>query len=279
MFASFVITLREGIEAALIVAILLAYLRKVGAAERSRSVFIGIALGALGSVAVAIAFIALSIEFEGRFEEVFEGTTMFLAAAILTTVIVWMQENSREHSQGLREKVELALTSKESLGLITLAFVSIFREGVETVLFLGSASFSSSGLEILIGGSLGLGAAVVLGILMMKYSVRLNLQSFFRVTSVLLVLFAAGLVAHGIHEFEEAGLVPPIVESVYDVNWIIDDHSDAGRLLTALVGYNGNPSLMEILGYVSYWMLVIPLLYRDATLSLFKRVCSAVRPS
>ncbi len=279
MFASFVITLREGIEAALIVAIVLAYLRKVGASERSKYVYIGVVLGVLGSVIVAVAFVLLSVEFEGRFEEVFEGATMFLAAAILTTVIIWMQKNSKAHSEGLREKVGLALTSKESLGLISLAFVSIFREGVETVLFLGSASFSSSEIDVLIGASLGLGTAVLIGIAMMRYSVHLNLRSFFRVTGVLLVLFAAGLVAHGIHEFEEAGLIAPIVESVYDINWLIDDRSDLGRLLTALIGYNGNPSLTEILGYLTYWALVVSVLYRDAILSFVRRAHSAVRSS
>lgn len=279
MFASFLITLREGMEAALIVAILLAYLKKVGATDRSRYVYVGIAAGVLGSIFVAIAFAIMSVEFEGRFEGFFEGLTMLLAAAILTTVIIWMHKNSRAYSLGLKEKMERALTGKESLGLVSVAFVSIFREGVETVLFLGSASFSSSGAEILIGGLLGLALAVLVGVLIMKSSVRLNFRSFFRVTGVLLMAFAAGLVAHGIHEFEEVGLVPPLVENVYDINWLIDDHSDAGRLLTALVGYNGNPSLAEILGYLCYWSGIVIVLYRDSAASLARRVISAVWPS
>lgn len=279
MLASFVITLREGIEAALIVAIVLAYLKKVGAEALAKSVYVGVLLGVLGSVVVAGAFVLLSVEFEGRFEEVFEGTTMFLAAAILTTMIVWMQRNGKAYSQGLREKVEIALTDKASLGLTSLAFVSVFREGVETVLFLGSASFTSSGMEILIGGAIGLGTAIVIGLAMMRYSVHLDLRLFFRVTGVFLMLFAAGLVAHGIHEFEEAGLVSPIVANVYDINWLIDDHSDLGRLLTALVGYNGNPSLTEILGYVLYWVLVSSYLYRDSVVGMMRRVGASVRPS
>jgi high-affinity iron transporter len=274
-----VITLREGIEAALIVAIVLAYLKKVGAEALSKSVYVGVLLGILGSVVVAGVFVLLSVEFEGRFEEVFEGTTMFLAAAILTTMIVWMQRNGKAYSQGLREKVEIALTDKASLGLTSLAFVSVFREGVETVLFLGSASFTSSGMEILIGGAIGLGTAIVIALAMLRYSVHLDLRSFFRVTGVLLMLFAAGLVAHGIHEFEEAGLVSPIVANVYDINWLIDDHSALGRLLTALVGYNGNPSLTEILGYVLYWVLVASYLYRDSVVGLMRRASASVRTS
>ncbi len=243
-----------------------------------RPVYAGIALGIIASIGVAVLFVALAVEFEGTLEEAFEGATMFLAAAILTTMILWMRNNSRAYSEGLKSKVQMALSRKETYGLATLAFVSIFREGVETVLFLGSASFSSTGVQILVGGALGLGLAALVAIAMMKYSVRLNLKSFFNVTGVLLILFAAGLVAHGIHEFEEAGFIPPVVEHVWDVNWLIDDHSDGGRLLTALLGYNGDPSLVEVLGYIGYWMLVAFWIYREATVTVFRRVFAAVRP-
>lgn len=279
MIASFVIALREGIEAALIVGIILGYLRKVGAPYLQKPVYYGVGLGILASVAVAGVFVILALEFEGTTEQLFEGTTMFIAAAMLTSMILWMHKNSKEYSAGLREKVEGALTKGQSYGLAVLAFVSVFREGVETVLFLGSASFSSTGFQILVGGGLGLALALLFGIAMMKYSVKLNLRTFFNVTGILLIVFAAGLVAHGIHEFEEVGVIPPIVEHVWDVNWVVDDHSDLGRLLTALFGYNGNPSLTEVLGYLSYWLLVIWWIYRDVTVNLFKKAVAAVRPS
>lgn len=272
MLASFMITLREGIEAALIVAIILAYLKKANARQLARPVYFGIAAGIAASIAVAAAFVALSVEFEGEFEQLFEGTTMFLAAAILTTMIVWMQKNSRTYSEELRNKVSVALGGKETLGLASLAFVSIFREGIETVLFLGSASFSTSGLQLLLGGALGLGVSVAVAVAIIRYSVRLNLSTFFKATGVLLVIFAAGLVAHGVHEFEEAGLVAPVVANVYDVNWLLDDHSDLGRLMTALFGYNGNPSLTEVLAYVSYWAIVIAFVYRAEASAMVTRI-------
>jgi len=278
MIPSLLITLREGIEAALIVGIIVSYLRKVDANQLMRPVIGGVAAGILASLGTGAAFALLAVEFEGRLEQVFEGATMFFAAAILTTMILWMRKNSKAYSEDLKRRVEFALTKKESYGLAVLAFVSIFREGVETVLFLGSASFSSTGVQVLIGGSIGIGLAVLFGIAMIKYSVRLDLRKFFNVTGVLLILFAAGLVAHGVHEFEEAGLISPVVANVWDVNWLIDDHSDAGRLLTALFGYNGNPSLVEVLAYIGYWGLIIGWLYREPALDTIKRLIAVVKP-
>jgi len=279
LIASFVIALREGIEAALVVGIILGYLKKVGALDLQRPVYIGVGLGVMASIAVAGLFAFLALEFEGTTEQLFEGTTMFVAAAMLTTMIVWMHKNSRQYSSGLKERVQGALTKGQSYGLAALAFVSVFREGVETVLFLGSASFSSTGVQIIVGAGLGLALALIFGVAMMMYSIKLNLRTFFNVTGFLLIVFAAGLVAHGIHEFEEVGIVAPVVAHVWDVNWIVDDHSDFGRLLTALFGYNGNPSLVEVLGYLSYWLLIVAWIYRDSTVVFFRKAVAAVRAS
>ena len=277
MIESFVIALREGIEAALIVGIILGYLKKVGAHNLARPVYWGIVSGVVASIAVAGLFLALSVEFSGRFEQLFEGSTMFLAAAILTTMILWMNRNSKAYSEDLKRRVESAITRGQSYGLATLAFVSIFREGIETVLFLGSASFSSSGIQTLIGGTLGLGLALLIGVAVMKYSVRLDLRTFFNATGVLLILFAAGLVARGIHEFGEAGIIAPLVGHVYDINWLVNDNSELGRLLTALLGYDASPSLAEVLGYVSYWVVVLVWMYRDAAADSLKRIFTSVR--
>lgn len=259
--------------------IILSYLKKVGAEKLLSPVYWGVAFGIVASVAAGALFMLLSVEFDGPLELAFEGTTMFLAAAILTTMILWMRNNSKAYSEGLKQKVGTVLHDRQTTGLALLAFVSIFREGVETVLFLGSASFTSTGIQVLIGGTIGLTMALVVSVAIMKYSVRLDLRTFFSVTGVLLVLFAAGLVAHGIHEFEELGVVPPVVEHVWDINWLVDDQGDAGRLLTALFGYNGNPSLVEVLGYIGYWLVVAFWVYRDATASFLRRVYAAVRPA
>jgi high-affinity iron transporter len=279
MIESFVIALREGIEAALIVGIILGYLKKVGAATLAKPVYYGVGLGVLASIGIAGLFLLLRVEFEGKFEQLFEGITMLVAAVILTTMILWMRNNSKTYSEDLREKVETALTKRQSYGLASLAFVSIWREGIETVLFLGSASFTSSGIQLLIGGGLGLGLAVLIGVAIMKYSVRLDLRMFFNVTGILLVLFAAGLVGRSILEFQEAGVIAPVIEHVYDINWLIDGQSTAGKLLTALLGYDASPSLAEVFGYVGYWVLISFWMYCDTLSRLSERVIKSFRPA
>ena len=279
MIESFVISLREGIEAALIVGIILGYLKKVGAETLAKPVYYGVGLGVLASIGVAGIFLLLRVEFEGKFEQLFEGITMLVAAVILTTMILWMRNNSKTYSEDMREKVETAVTKRQSYGLASLAFVSILREGIETVLFLGSASFTSSGVQLLVGGGIGLGLAVLIGVAIMKYSVQLNLRTFFNVTGILLILFAAGLVGRGILEFQEAGVIAPLVNHVYNINWLISDQSTAGKLLTALVGYDASPSLAEILGYVGYWVLIAFWMYRDTISNLFQRIAISFRPT
>jgi high-affinity iron transporter len=279
MIESFVIALREGIEAALIVGIILGYLKKVGAENLAKPVYYGVGLGVLASIGVAGLFLVLRVEFQGKYEQLFEGITMLVAAVILTTMILWMRNNSKTFSEDMKEKVETALTKRQSYGLASLAFVSILREGIETVLFLGSASFTSSGIQLLIGGGLGLGLAVLVGVAIMKYSVRLDLRTFFNVTGILLILFAAGLVGRSILEFQEAGVVAPVIEHVYDVNWLINGQSNAGSILTALLGYDASPSLAEILGYIGYWVLISFWMYRDTISRLFERVIKSFRPA
>ena len=279
MIESFIIALREGIEAALIVGIILGYLKKVGAESQTRPVYYGVGFGIAASVAVAALFVLLSVEFEGRFEQVFEGATMFLAAAILTTMILWMHQNSKAYSDDLKRRVDSAIDKTKTYGLATLAFVSIFREGIETVLFLGSASFTSTGIQIIIGGALGLALAVVIGLAIMRYSVRLNLKTFFNATGVLLILFAAGLVAHGIHEFEEAGWFNPLVGDVYDVGWLVSGDSALGKLMSALFGYDSSPSMAQILGYLGYWALIVFWVYQDTTMHALERAVAAIRPA
>ncbi len=278
MIASFLIALREGIEAALIVAIILAYLKRVDAKQLVRPVYIGTVLGIAGSVAIGGLFLLLSVEFEGTGEQIFEGSTMLLAAAILTTMIFWMSRNSRGYSEDLKSKVQAALSNRRSYGLAGLAFVSIVREGIETVLFLGSSSFTATGIQTLIGGALGLAVAILIGIAIIKYSVRMNMRLFFNATGILLVFFAAGLVANGIGEFGEAGIVPPLREHLWDTNHIITEDGHLGQLLHALFGYSASPSLSQLLGYLTYWVLVGLWLYKKEAALAFKRILAKLRP-
>jgi high-affinity iron transporter len=250
MFAAALITLREGLEAALIVGIVLGVLRQLGQAGRSRTVWAGVVAAVVVSVAAGLALSGLGLAFEGRAEEIFEGLAMLLAAAVLIWMIFWMQRQGRQVQVELEADVRRAVSTGRAWGLFGLAFVAVVREGIETALFLTAAAFSVTPAQTLIGGALGLGAAAAMGWLIFAAGRRLNVRAFFRATSLLLILFAAGLVAHGVHELQEAALLPTLVEHVWDVNPILDERGVVGTFLSALFGYNGNPSLLEVGSYL-----------------------------
>jgi high-affinity iron transporter len=256
MFASALITLREGLEAALVVGIVLGVLRKMGRAERSRSVWAGVLAAVAVSVVAGLALNALGVAFEGRGEAIFEGVAMLLAAAVLTWMIFWMQRQGRKIQADLEMDVRRAAIKESARALFSLAFVAVVREGIETVLFLTAAAFSAMAGQTIIGGILGLIVAVIIGWLIFAAGKELNVRAFFRVTGVLLVLFAAGLVAHGVHELQEATLLPTIVEHVWNVNPVLSEDSTVGEFLKALFGYNGNPSLIEVLSYIGYYVAI-----------------------
>jgi high-affinity iron transporter len=257
MTAAALITLREGLEAALIVGILLGYLAKIGQADRRAFIWSGVVLAALASLLLAAFIQILGLNLEGRAEQVFEGITMFLAVGVLTWMIFWMRYQARLLKNELERGVQQAVATGRNIGLFSLAFIAVFREGVETALFLSAAAFVNPGLGTLAGAALGLAMAVLLGYLVYASTVRLNVRTFFNLTSVLLLLFAAGLLSHGIHEFQEAGLVPTVNEQVWDTNHLLDEASPTGELLKALFGYNGNPSLEEVAGYLAYWAITL----------------------
>ena len=140
--------------------------------------------------------------------------------------------------------------------MFILAFLMIGRVGLELALFLFATSLTSTAMQTIVGAILGLVIAGILGWILFASTRRLNVKAFFQVTSVLLILFAAGLVAHGVHEFNEAGLIPPVIEHVWDTNHLLHENSTLGELLQALFGYNGNPSLTELIAYAAYFVLL-----------------------
>ena len=256
MVAAALITLREGLEAALIVGIVLGVLRRMGYSDRSRPVWAGVLAAIVVSVGAGLALNALGMALEGRGEEIFEGVAMLLAAGVLTWMIFWMQRQSQNIRAELESDVRRAVGTKSTRALFSLAFVAVVREGIETVLFLTAAAFSTSPVQTLVGGALGLLVAVGLGWLLFAAGRRLDVRAFFRATSLLLILFAAGLVAHGVHELQEAAILPTLVEHVWDINFILNEQGGFGIFLKALFGYNGNPSLLEVIAYAAYLIIV-----------------------
>ncbi len=256
MLPSMLLTFREGLEAALIVGIVLGVLRKLGRLEQRRIVWQGVMAAVIASLAVAIGLNLLGARLEGSAEEAFEGIAMLLAAGVLTWMIFWMQAQSQSIRAQLEADVRGAV-AEGGRGLLGLAFIAVFREGVETALFLTAAAFTSTIWETAVGGLLGLAVAIVVGWLIFATTIRLNVKRFFRVTGVLLILFAAGLVAHGVHEFNELGWIPAVIEHVWNANPVFHEDSTLGQIFKALLGYNGNPSLTEVLAYVAYYGVVL----------------------
>lgn len=256
MAPSLLIMLREGLEAALIVGIILAYLTKTGNRDKFGVVWLGTGLSVALSLLVGAGIFLTAGGIEGRAEALFEGSAMFTACGVLTYMIFWMRRQAINIRGHLHAQVHTALESGSLVALGLLAFVAVGREGIETALFMFAATKTATPLAATAGGLLGLGGAVILGYLLYRGTYRLNLRAFFNVTSVLLLFFAAGLLAHGIHEFHEAGVIPPVIDPVWDTNGILDERSTPGSFLKALFGYNGNPSLIEVLAYAAYLLLV-----------------------
>jgi high-affinity iron transporter len=256
MFPSYLLSLREGIEAALIIGIVLGALRQMHRTDLSSAVWIGVISASALSVLAGILLTMLGLSFEGSAEQIFEGITMLLAAGVLTWMIFWMSRQARNIKGELESGVHKAAFEGGKRGLFALAFLAVLREGIELALFLVASVFASDVQQTLIGAFLGLGTAALLGWSLFATTVRLDLRRFFQVTGFLLILFAAGLVAHGVHEFNEAGLIPSVIEHVWDVNPILDENSMLGSMLKALFGYNGNPSLTEVLAYFAYFVAI-----------------------
>jgi len=265
MFAGFLLALREGIEAVLIVSIVLGMLKKLGRSDRAWLVWLGVGSAAAISVIAAILLNVIGAEFEGAAEQVFEAFTMLFAAAVLTWMIFWMQKQGRQIQKGLEADVRAALSGGQTAALFSVAFLAVLREGIELALFLTAVNFSSpavgSEAPILgwLGGVFGLIAAIVIGWLMYESAIKLNLRRFFQFTSIVLIFFAAGLVGHAVGELNELGWIPPMIEHVYDLNHLVPETTLFGQFLKALFGYNANPSLTEMLAYVGYFVVVLGL--------------------
>ena len=251
--AALLITLRETLEASLIVGIMLAFLNRTQNREKNPIIWAGVAAGVLTSLIAGYFLIRFAGGFEGRSEQIYEGVTMLTAAALITWMVVWLASHGRQMRDAIERKMQVHLATGALLSLFFLVYMSILREGIETVIFLQAAFMQSQNATSNFGAIAGIVLAIGGAWLLMRGMLKwFSLSRFFKVTGVLLMFFAAGLVAHGIHELEEASLIPIIVEHVWDTNAIIDENGAFGSLLKGVFGYNGNPSLVEVAAYVLY---------------------------
>ena len=252
MITSLVLSLREGLEAALIIGIVLGALRRTGRLDLNRSLWAGVVSALIVSLLAALMLRIVDQELTGAAEQIFEGVTLLLAAGVLTWMIFWMRRQSGNIKSELEGKVRRAELGRGGGALFFLAFIAVLREGIELALYLTASSLTSSAIQTLLGTTIGLLSASVLGYLMYTTTMRLNLQRFFQVTSVILILFAAGLIAHGVAEFNEAGIIPAIISPLWNLNPVLNDQSSLGVIFSTLFGYHGSPSLTEVISYGVY---------------------------
>lgn len=270
MLPTYLLSLREGLEAALIIGIVLGAVNKIRRNDLAPAVWLG-TLSAVGvSILTAIVLTSFGMSLEDPGEAIFEGITMLIAAGILTWMIFWMGKQARFLKSELEAGVNKAAASAGKRAVFWLAFIAVVREGVELAIFVTAAFFAGSKdgltsdiIQTLVGTILGVGTAALLSWTLFATTVRLDLRRFFQVTGLLLILFAAGLVAHGVHEFNEVGWIPSVIEHVWNLDAIISESSLAGQLLQTLFGYNSSPALTEMITYVLYLAVVTVLWRRD----------------
>jgi high-affinity iron transporter len=264
---SFVITLREGFEAALVLGIVYAYLDRIGRRHHYRQVTAGALLGLLASVGLGIAVSYLSGPLLDLGPDLVGATVIFVAVAVLTWHGWWMRQHARAVASDVQRQIDAAETSRRLWVLGVIAFAAVFREGAETVLFvwgLVSEAASVSGWATAAGGAAGLVAAGLLGWTVFRGGRGLSLRRFFGVTSMVILFLAAGMFAAGLGKLEGLGFLPhtPVL---WDTSSVVADHGLVGQFLSGLVGYRARPSALEVAGYAAYLAVAAGLLFRPAT--------------
>ncbi len=267
MGSSLLITLREGLEIALVLAIFVAYLQKTGRGDRLGSIWAGSAVAAVVCIATGFLFDRIVGEFEGKWEQFIEGTLAFAAVGVLTWMIFWMRGHARGISSELHVKIDAAI-DRSPLALAFVAFVAVAREGFETVLFLlGAETSSASGSAVVVGGLIGLGISAVLGYLFYLGGDRIDLKKFFNWTGLLLILFAAGLFAKGVHEFREYFEFEGAFYS--DTAWDITSGPLATGwthdFLKGLFGWSPDPERIRVIAYIAFLLPTLWFYYRGSS--------------
>ena len=253
MLATLVIFLREGVEASMIIAILLAYLNRIGRRDHFRDVFIGVGAALLLATAGgAVAYETIRSYDGSRVQTIFETITFLVAATVLTYMTFWMRNHARSLSKELRARAEAALDGRARWGLGLLAFQAVGREGLETVVFTLAIIFSTSAAGALTGAVIGLAGALCIAFVIYRLGHRLNLSRFFTVIGVLLIFFAAGLLADAVENLQQLGWLPVLEEPMWHSGRLLSENSALGDVLHSFFGYSDAPTPLQLLVYVAY---------------------------
>jgi high-affinity iron transporter len=255
---TFVIGLREGLEASLIVGIVAAFLRRNASDSGLRRMWLGVLAAVTVCVVVGVALDALASELPQRHQEGLETVIAAAAVGMVTYMIVWMKKHSRDLKGSLESAAGSALAQRSAMALVLMAFLAVLREGLETVVFL-LAAFNASGAAgaAASGAALGIVVAVALGYAIYRGGVRLNLSRFFRATGVVLALVAGGLVVSALHTGHEAGWINIGQDGTFSLHWLAAPGSIRASLLTGVLGVQPDPTFIEVIGWLAYVMPVV----------------------
>ncbi|MFG1172261.1 iron uptake transporter permease EfeU [Erwiniaceae bacterium CAU 1747] len=266
MFVPFLIMLREGLEAALIVSLIASYLKRTQRGQWFGAMWAGVAVAVALCFALGWFINETTGEFPQKQQELFEGLVAVIAVVILTWMVFWMRKVSRNVKAQLEDAVDNALNKGNSSGwaLVLMVFLAVAREGLESVFFLLAAFQQDVGYAPPLGAMLGLGTAVLLGMLIYWGGVRLNLASFFKWTSLFIIFVAAGLAAGAIRAFHEAGLWNHFQSVAFDFSHVLSTHSVSGTLLEGILGYQEAPSVSEVAVWLIYLIPALLLFMQPA---------------
>jgi high-affinity iron transporter len=265
MGESFLIALREGFEAALIVAIVLAFVNRSEHPEQRKWVWVGTGVALLIAVGVGLILHATIDGLDGVARLRTFAIICIAAAGLLTWMIFWMRSHARALKGELEGKAAAAIAAQSAVALAAVAGIAVLREGLETALFLISTTTGDGGGDIVIGTLLGLACAAALGYIVYKGSHRFNMRLFFQITGVLIILFAAGLVSRAIQFLQAANDIGSFnLNGVYDLTryaWLTQD-TQSGRFLAGIFGWDPRPSIEQVVGYLAYLIPVLYLFFR-----------------
>ncbi len=259
MFIAFLIMLREGLEAALIVGIAAGYLRQAGARRLMPAIWIGTLSAALICLVAGVALNLASAEFPQRQQELFEAIVGFAAVAILTSMVFWMKKAARSLKSNLQHAIDSAIHARRhhAIALVGIAFFAVAREGLESVFFLLAAFQQSKGVAVPLGALAGLLLAIAVGYAIYQGGARLNLRIFFRWTGVFILFVAAGLMADSVRALHEAGIWNGLQGTAFDLSAVLPADGLLGSMLAGLLGYNDTPAVGDV---IAYFALLLPAL-------------------
>jgi high-affinity iron transporter len=266
MLVPFLIMLREGIEASLIVGIVATYLVQTGRRNWMFAVWAGVALAVLLCAAVGLIISIVNADFPQKQQELFEAIIGLVAVFMLTSMVFWMRKAARSMKSGLQGSIDAALShgAHHGLALVGLVFFAVAREGLESMVFLLATFQQSTGPWAAIGAVIGLVCAAIVGFAIYWGGIRINLSRFFRWTAVFILIVAAGLLASSVRALHEAGLWNGLQQVMFDWSHLLPMDSPLGAFLAGILGYQDMPTVSEVIVYVGFLVIALPIFFFGA---------------